>query len=103
MSNKAAKKQAARASNASKATQQSQQTDDTCENTGSQSASEFMEFVRRSLNTLNNKFDAFVERQEKLELRVTAVEVHVTSQEKAVEGVVESIASVSIIAEVTSQ
>ena len=91
MSNKAAKKQAARASNASKATQESQPTDDTCENTGSQSASEFMEFVRRSLNTLNSKFDAFVERQEKLELRVTAVEVRVTSQEKAVEGVVESI------------
>ena len=38
-----------------------------------------------------SKFDAFVERQEKLELRVTAVEVRVTSQEKAVEGVVESI------------
>ena len=91
MSNKAAKKQAARASNASKATQESQPTDDTCEDTGSQSASEFMEFVRRSLNTLNSKFDAFVERQEKLELRVTAVEVRVTSQEKAVEGVVESI------------
>ena len=50
-----------------------------------------MEFVRRSLNTLNSKFDAFVERQEKLELRVTAVEVRVTSHEKAVEGVVESI------------
>ena len=91
MSNKAAKKQAARAANTSKATQESQPTDDTCEDTGSQSASEFMEFVRRSLNTLNSKFEAFVERQEKLELRVTAVEVRVTSQEKAVEGVVESI------------
>ena len=43
------------------------------------------------MNSLNGKFDAFVEKQEKLELHVTAVEVRVTSQEKAVEGVVESI------------
>ena len=94
MSNKSTKKQATRASNASKATQESQPTDSdtgTCEDTGSQSASEFIEFVRRSLNSLNSKFDAFVERQEKLEIRVTAVEVRVTSQEKAVEGVVESV------------
>ena len=41
------------------------------------------------MNSLNGKFDAFVEKQEMLELRVTTVEVCVTSQEKAVEGVVE--------------
>ena len=50
-----------------------------------------MEFVRSSLNNLNDKLDAFVEKQEQLELRITAVEERVTSQEKAVEGVIESV------------
>ena len=90
MSNKNSMKKRARASNDSKATQESQPTDsDTCEDTGTQS--EFMDFVRSSLNSLNGKFDAFLEKQEKPELRITAVEERVTSQEKAVEGVVESI------------
>ena len=81
MSNKSTKKQA-RASNTSKVAQESQQTDsDTCEDTDT--LSEFMEFVCSSLNSLNGKFDAFVEKQ--------AVEVRVTLQEKAVEGVVESL------------
>ena len=88
MSNKNSTKKRARASHDSKATQEQQPIDgDTCEDT----QSEFMEFVRSSLNNLNDKLDAFVENQEKLELRITAVEERVTSQEKAVEGVIESV------------
>ena len=71
-----------------KVTQEQQPIDgDTCEDT----QSEFMEFVRSSLNNLNDKLYAFVEKQEKLELRITAVEERVTSLEKAVEGVIESV------------
>ena len=88
MSNNNSTKKRARASHDSKATQEQQPIDgDTCEDT----QSEFMEFVRSSLNNLNDKLDAFVEKQEKLELRITAVEERVTSQEKAVEGVIESV------------
>ncbi len=53
--------------------------------------SEFMDFVRSSLNNLNNKLDAFVEKQEKLELCLTAVKEHIASQEKTVEGIIESV------------
>ena len=88
MSNKNSTKKRARASNDSKATQEQQPIDgDTCEDT----QSEFMEFVRSSLNNLNDKLDAFVEKQEKLELRITALAERVTSQDKAVEGVIESV------------
>ena len=62
-------KKQARASNDSKATQEPQSTDgDTCEDIQSDS----MEFVHSSLNNLNDKLDAFVEKQEQLELRVIA-------------------------------
>ena len=61
-------KKRARASNDSKATQEQQPTDgDTCEDTHS----EFVDLVRSSLNNLNDKLDAFFEKQEKLELRIT--------------------------------
>ena len=50
-----------------------------------------MDFVRSSLNNLNNKLDAFVEKQEKLELCLTAVKEHIASQEKTVEGIIESV------------
>ena len=63
-------KKRARASNDSKATQEPQPTDgNTCED----AQSEFMDFVRSSLNNLNDKLDALVEKQEKLELCLIAV------------------------------
>ena len=50
-----------------------------------------MDFVCSSLNNLNDKLDAFVEKQEQLELSITTVEERVTSQEKAAEGVIERV------------